>query len=77
MPDSVIKGILKAEKLIYDIIKKKIQRRRIELRFNDLREYRASKIVKYLKQPEIDFLMGHTSANVFMANYFNPVWIKP
>jgi len=33
-------------------------------------------MVKYLKQPEIDFLMGHTSANVFMANYFNPVWIK-
>jgi len=76
VPDSVIKGILKAEKLTYDIIKKRIQRRRIELRFSDLREYWASKMVKYLKQPEIDFLMGHTSANVFMANYFNPVWIK-
>gem|GEM_PF-6931478 len=21
-------------------------------------------------------LMGHISANVFMSNYFNPVWIK-
>jgi len=20
--------------------------------------------------------MGHVSANVFMANYFNPIWIK-
>ena len=75
VPNSVIEEILKAEKLIYDIIKKRMQRRRIE-RFSDLREYWASKMVKYLKQPEIDFLMGHTSANVFMANYFNPVWIK-
>ncbi|MEM1581292.1 MAG: hypothetical protein ABIM44_07455 [candidate division WOR-3 bacterium] len=33
-------------------------------------------MVKYLKQPEIDFLMGHISANAFMSNYFNPIWIK-
>ncbi|MEM0488837.1 MAG: hypothetical protein QW707_06525 [Candidatus Bathyarchaeia archaeon] len=44
--------------------------------FRDLREYWASKMVKYLKQPEIDFLMGHVTANVFMANYFNLIWIK-
>jgi len=76
VPDFVIEEILKAEKLTYDMIKKRMQRRRIELRFSDLREYWASKMVKYLKQPEIDFLMGHISVNVFMANYFNPVWIK-
>ncbi|MEM5867913.1 MAG: integrase, partial [Candidatus Aenigmatarchaeota archaeon] len=76
VPDSVIKEVTKAEKLTYDIIKKRMQRRRIELRFSDLREYWASKMVKYLKQPEIDFLMGHISANVFMTNYFNPIWIK-
>ncbi|MEM5861333.1 MAG: hypothetical protein QXJ20_02975, partial [Candidatus Aenigmatarchaeota archaeon] len=74
--DSVIEEVSKAEKLTYDVIKKRMQRRRIELRFSDLREYWASKMVKYLKQPEIDFLMGHISANVFMANYFNPIWIK-
>jgi len=76
VPDSVIKGVLKAEELAYDMIKKRIQRRRIELRFSDLREYWAYKMVKYLRQPEIDFLMGHTSVNVSMANYFNPAWIK-
>jgi len=76
VPDSVIEGVSRAERLTYDMIKKRMQRRRIELRFSDLREYWASKMVKYLKQPEIDFLMGHISANVFMANYFNPVWIK-
>lgn len=53
-----------------------MQRRRIELRFSDLREYWAYKMVKCLKQPEIDFLMGHISANVFMTNYFNPLWIE-
>ena len=31
--------------------------------------------VKYLKQPEIDFLQGRVSASVFMQNYFNPQFI--
>lgn len=76
VPDRIVEVISKSEKLTYDSIKKRMQRRGIKLRFSDLREYWASRMVKYLKQPEIDFLMGHISANVFMSNYFNPIWIK-
>jgi len=43
-----------------------------KLRFADIRETHASFMTKYLKQPEIDFLHGRVSANVFMSNYFNP-----
>jgi len=75
VPDYVVMEISKSESLTHDTIKKKMQRRGIKFRFSDLREYWASKMVRYLKQPEIDFLMGHISANVFMMNYFNPMLI--
>jgi len=32
-------------------------------------------MTKGLSQPEIDFLQGRVSANVFMRNYFNPALI--
>jgi len=76
VPNDVIKEISKSENLTYYAIKMRLQRRKIPLRFSDIREYWASKMTRYLSQPEIDFLMGHVSANVFMANYFNPKLIN-
>jgi len=45
-------------------------------RFSDIRELHATILTKYLTQPEIDFLQGRVSANVFMRNYFNPSLIN-
>ncbi len=59
-----------------DIIRKRIQRRKLKLCFPDLRELWASRAVRHLSQPEIDFLQGRVSASVFMRNYFNPAWIS-
>jgi hypothetical protein len=59
-----------------DIIKKRLQRCGLNLRFSDIRELFASRSVECLKQPEIDFLQGRVSSSVFMANYFNPTWIS-
>ena len=58
-----------------DIIKKRLQRAGLNLRFGDLRELWASRGVRHLRQPEIDFLQGRVSASVFMQNYFNQTWI--
>jgi len=44
-------------------------------RVNELREYYATFMTRYLSQPEIDFLQGRVSASVFMRNYFNPALI--
>jgi len=33
-------------------------------------------LIKYLRQPEIDFIHGRGSTSVFMRNYFNPAWIS-
>jgi hypothetical protein len=58
-----------------DVIRKRMQRAKFKLRFSDLRELWASRSIKNLRQPEIDFLQGRVSASVFMRNYFNPTWI--
>jgi intergrase/recombinase len=50
----------------------RLQRRKIPLKFSDIREYWASKMTKHLSQPEIDFIQSRISTNVFMRNYFNP-----
>lgn len=57
-----------------DVIERRIKRRKLKLCSSDLRELWASRSVKYLGQPEIDFLQGCVSASVFMRNYFNPTW---
>ena len=58
-----------------DVVRMRIQRLGLPLRFSDIRELFASFSVKNLKQPEIDFLQGRVSSSVFMQNYFNPMWI--
>jgi intergrase/recombinase len=57
-------------------VQKRVQHQGLKLRFGDMREAHASFMTKYLKQPEIDFLHGRVSTNVFMANYYNPKLVE-
>ncbi len=52
-----------------------IRRNGFKSRFGDIREYYATFMTKRLTRPEIDFLQGRVSSNVFMTNYFNPALI--
>jgi len=63
------------EPIEWNATKKMVSRRVEHLRFADIREFRGSFMTKWLKKPEIDFLHGRCSTNVFMVNYFNPAWI--
>jgi len=58
-----------------DGIIKRVRSEGLPSRFSDIREAHGTFITKHLKQPEIDFLHGRVSTNVFMANYFNPALI--
>ncbi len=53
----------------------RVKKKGLKLRFSDIREAHASFMTKYLKQPEIDFIHGRVTTNIFMANYFNPALI--
>ena len=72
----MVNKIAKSEKLTYNSIHCKLKRRKMRLKFADLREYYASVMTKYLSQPEIDFVQGRISTSIFMRNYFNPAWIQ-
>jgi len=72
----LVMQIAESNPLTKNQITKRIQRRKINLRFGDVREFWASYMTKHLYQPEIDFLQGRVSSSVFMRNYFNPVWIR-
>jgi intergrase/recombinase len=76
VPNSLITKIVESKKLTVGILPNRLKRRKMKLRFGDIRELHCSFLTRYLRQPEIDFLHGRVSTNVFMRNYFNPVWIS-
>jgi intergrase/recombinase len=57
-------------------VQKRVQHQGLKLRFGDIREAHATFMTKYLKQPEIDFMHGRVSTNVFLANYYNPKLVE-
>jgi intergrase/recombinase len=75
VPAELVQRISQGERLHWNIVKKRVARRVEHLRFADIREVHGSIITKHLRQPEIDFLHGRISANVFLRHYFNPAWI--
>lgn len=76
IPKEFVEEISKQEKLTEAQINNWIKRNGFKSRFSDIREYYATFMTKWLAQPEIDFLQGRVSANVFMRNYFNPSLIS-
>ena len=77
VPKHIIQAIASSGATITkDMIRKKLQRKAIRFRFSDIREFCASRSVKHLQQPEIDFMEGRVSSTVFMRNYFNPTLVN-
>ena len=75
IPKQLINRISNQERFTQDQINNWIKRKGLKVRFSDIREYWATFMTKWLRQPEIDFLHGRVSASVFMRNYFNPALI--
>ena len=75
-PEGLIREVAESKPLTLDTLQNRVKRRGLRLRFGDIREFHASILTKYLRQPEIDFLHGRVSTSVFMRNYFNPAWIS-
>jgi intergrase/recombinase len=76
IPIGFLEKISQKQKLPRFQIDNWIKRNGFKSRFSDIREYYAPFMTKWLTQPEIDFLQGKTSSNVFMRNYFNPALIS-
>ncbi len=74
VPKNLVEAIAKEQPSGYNCVQNKVKRK-ASLRYSDIREAHASFLTKYLAQPEIDFIHGRVSANVFMGSYFNPALI--
>jgi len=74
--EDLVEEITGSRPLSAYVLPNRIKRRGLRQRFSDIREFHASVLTEYLRQPEIDFIHGRVSTGVFMRNYFNPVWIQ-
>ena len=73
VPKQLIKKIVESQPIASKyVVQQRVKDKKLPVRFSDIRELHASTLTRHLSQPEIDFLHGRVSANVFMANYFNP-----
>jgi len=75
VPRELIKRIGERERITSCQIRNRLKRNNYGMRFPEVRQYFATYMTKHLTQPEIDFLQGRVSTNVFMRNYFNPALI--
>jgi len=71
VPATLVYRMAMNESLEYSNVQKIVSWRIGRLRFADIRELHNTLLNKHLTQPEIDFLAGRVSTNVFMTNYFN------
>ncbi len=76
VPEELIREIINHGRITRDIIYCKLKRRKLRILFSEIREYYASMMTKYLREPEINLLQGRVSNSVFMQHYFNPIWIS-
>ncbi|MCX8176599.1 MAG: integrase, partial [Candidatus Bathyarchaeota archaeon] len=74
IPKSLVEAISRNKPLNINYIQTKVKRK-LGLRFSDIREAHGTFLTKYLRESEIDFLHGRVSTSVFMRNYFNPALI--
>jgi len=76
VPNQLIDEIAGQKRLTVNVLRLRIKRKGLKMRFSDIREFHATLLTRRLSQPEIDFLQGRVSTSVFMKNYFNPAWIS-
>jgi intergrase/recombinase len=74
--EGLIDKIARQKRLTVNLLRLRVKRQGYRMRFGDVRELHATVSTRHLSQPEIDFLHGRVSTNVFMRNYFNPAWIS-
>jgi len=77
VPKEIVEAVSKNRPIAsFDAIHSRLKKKKMRLRFSDVREAHACFLTKYLTPPEIDFLHGRVSASVFMKHYFNPALIS-
>jgi len=73
VPKSIIEEITQSLPVTYESIRKRLQRKHINMRLMGLRNYFATFMVRHgLIREEVDLLQGRIPANVFIRHYWTP-----
>jgi hypothetical protein len=73
VPESLIAEIKKSQPVSYAGISKRLQRRKIPCRINELRDYFGTFVIRHgLVAQESDLLCGRIPPSIFVRHYFSP-----
>lgn len=73
VPRNMIAEIVRHRPITYDMIRKKLYRRHIPTRINELRDYYGTFMVRHgLIREEVDLLQGRIGKSIFIRHYWSP-----
>jgi intergrase/recombinase len=77
VPANLISEIANSQPVTYAAIVKKLQRRKVRCRINELRDFFGTFMIKHgLIREEIDLLQGRIGVSIFTRHYFSPALIE-
>ena len=73
MPESFISEIAKSRPVAYAAMIKRLRRKDLRTRINELRDYYGTFMVRHgLIREEVDLLQGRIPPNIFIRHYWSP-----
>lgn len=73
IPKDFVMEIAEKNEVTYPMIVKKLQRKKIPIRINELRDYYGTFMVRHnVIREEVDLLQGRIGKSVFVRHYFSP-----
>jgi len=74
---SLVDEIVKCERVSYNALRKRLQKRGLKTRINELRDFQGTWLRQHgLIQEEVDLLHGRIGDKIFMKHYFSPNMIE-
>ena len=73
VPENLIIEIAKNEPITYEQIRKRLQRHKMKVRINELRDYFGTFLLQHgILEPEINLLQGRIPPSIFIKHYWSP-----
>jgi intergrase/recombinase len=73
VPEELVTEITLSKPLTFEALRKRLQRRGVATRINELRDYYGTFMVRHgLIREEVDLLQGRISSDVFVRHYWSP-----
>ena len=73
IPENLIREIANNEPITYEQIRKRLQRHKMKVRINELRDYFGTFLLQPgILEPEINLLQGRIPPSIFIKHYWSP-----